>query len=104
MKETSSTSGEEPVWRDVLTFANAFASDLAKFLFVLAGLLVVAFIIHLVKIAGFIEVVYIDWFEKLDFLGDFAVILQLIFDFNLRLFDSLRRRGNEQKHQRSFRH
>jgi hypothetical protein len=105
MKEGGAAATERSlIWKDVLDFANEFAGDLAKFLIVLVGLLVVAFIIRLVKIAGFIEVAYVEWFEKLDFLGNLALILQLILDFNLRFFDSVRRRrANETKHQQSFR-
>jgi hypothetical protein len=69
----------------VLSFANSFAADLAKNLIVLAGLLLLSYVLHLVKFAGILEDQYVDILEKIDFAADLAVVLVLVADLLTRL-------------------
>jgi hypothetical protein len=84
----ATAAGERPsrqVWRDVATFANDFAADLAKFLIVLFGLLLVSYILHLVKLRGLLSEGVVDILEKIDTAADLAVILILVIDLITRL-------------------
>jgi fumarate reductase subunit C len=78
------------IWLDVLAFANSFAADLAKYFIVLAGLLLVAYVLRLVKLGGVLSEGYVDILEKIDFAANLAVILILVIDFITRLFRAYR--------------
>ena len=67
-------------------FANSFAADIVKYLVVLLGLVIVAYILRLVKLAGLLEDSYVDVLEKIDFAANLGVILILAIDLLTRLF------------------